>query len=137
VRRNEELRQLYEKIKVQGSTLRRGQAAYRDRLNEIRVLKIKVGVAHSTRQHTHTRLCEAQSGHRAAWAGRRSSRQLQTGAYLHMCFLLGDEEGSAAVAGVCWHRTFGPFFLCPLPHPLSCRRRRCRRCQACSASWRR
>jgi len=43
VRRNEELRLLYEKIKIQQSTLQRGQAQYRDRLNEIRVLKIKVG----------------------------------------------------------------------------------------------
>ncbi|KAL4439847.1 hypothetical protein ABPG75_002848 [Micractinium tetrahymenae] len=42
VRRNEELRLLYEKIKIQQSTLQRGQAQYRDRLNEIRVLKIKV-----------------------------------------------------------------------------------------------
>lgn len=43
VRRNEELRLLYEKIKVQQSTLQRGQAAYRGRLNEIRAMKIKVG----------------------------------------------------------------------------------------------
>lgn len=43
VRRNEELRLLYEKIKIQQSSLHRGQAQYRDRLNEIRVLKIKVG----------------------------------------------------------------------------------------------
>ncbi|EFN51138.1 hypothetical protein CHLNCDRAFT_141344 [Chlorella variabilis] len=42
VRRNEELRLLYEKIKIQQSSLHRGQAQYRDRLNEIRVLKIKV-----------------------------------------------------------------------------------------------
>lgn len=42
VRRNEELRLLYEKIKIQQFTLQRGQAQYRDRLNEIRVLKIKV-----------------------------------------------------------------------------------------------
>ncbi|KAL4853863.1 Cilia- and flagella-associated protein 58 [Chlorella vulgaris] len=42
VRRNEELRLLYEKIKIQHSVLYRGQAQYRDRLNEIRVLKMKV-----------------------------------------------------------------------------------------------
>lgn len=45
VRRNEEVRLLYEKIKIQQSTLQRGQAQYRDRLNEIRVLRIKVGGA--------------------------------------------------------------------------------------------
>lgn len=43
VRRNEELRLLAEKAKVQGSALARGQAAYRDRLNEVRALKLKVG----------------------------------------------------------------------------------------------
>ncbi len=55
VRRNEELRLLYEKIKIQQSTLKRGQAQYRDRLNEIRVLKIKVPhVPHpSACQHLH------------------------------------------------------------------------------------
>ena len=43
VRRNEELRLLYEKIKIQQSTLAKGQAQYRERLAEIRVLRIKVG----------------------------------------------------------------------------------------------
>jgi len=33
---------LYEKIKIQQSTLSKGQIQYRDRLNEIRVLKIKL-----------------------------------------------------------------------------------------------
>ena len=43
IRRNDELALLYEKIKIQQSTLGKGQAAYRDRLNEIRVLRIRLG----------------------------------------------------------------------------------------------
>ncbi len=42
IRRNDELALLYEKIKIQQSTLLKGQAQYRDRLKEIRVLKIKI-----------------------------------------------------------------------------------------------
>ncbi|CAG9466383.1 unnamed protein product [Pedinophyceae sp. YPF-701] len=42
IRRNDELALLYEKIKIQQSTLQKGQIQYRDRLNEIRVLKIKL-----------------------------------------------------------------------------------------------
>ena len=42
IRRNDELALLYEKIKLQQSTLNKGQFQYRDRLNEIRVLKIKL-----------------------------------------------------------------------------------------------
>uniref|UniRef100_A0A061SN17 Flagellar associated protein n=1 Tax=Tetraselmis sp. GSL018 TaxID=582737 RepID=A0A061SN17_9CHLO len=42
IRRNDELALLYEKIKIQQSTLNKGQIQYRDRLNEIRVLKIKL-----------------------------------------------------------------------------------------------
>eukprot|EP00882_Tetradesmus_deserticola_P008907 GHRQ01009397.1.p1 GENE.GHRQ01009397.1~~GHRQ01009397.1.p1 ORF type:complete len:575 (+),score=315.40 GHRQ01009397.1:1157-2881(+) len=42
IRRNDELALLYEKVKIQHSTLNRGQLQYRDRLNEIRVLKIKL-----------------------------------------------------------------------------------------------
>jgi chromosome segregation ATPase len=42
VRRNDELALLYEKIKIQQSALSKGQVQYRDRLNEIRVLKIKI-----------------------------------------------------------------------------------------------
>ncbi len=42
LRRNDELALLYEKIKIQQSTLSKGQIHYRDRLNEIRVLKIKL-----------------------------------------------------------------------------------------------
>lgn len=40
IRRNEELTLLYEKIRIQGSTLLKGQIQYRDRLDELRVLKI-------------------------------------------------------------------------------------------------
>lgn len=42
IRRNEELALLYEKIKIQQSTLSKGQVQYRYRLNEIRLLKIKL-----------------------------------------------------------------------------------------------
>lgn len=43
VRRNEEARLLYEKVRLQQSALARGQAQYRDRLAEFRALKLKVG----------------------------------------------------------------------------------------------
>ncbi|XP_024519422.1 cilia- and flagella-associated protein 58-like [Selaginella moellendorffii] len=42
MRRNEELALLYEKIKIQQSTLTKGQVQYRCRLNELRLLKIKI-----------------------------------------------------------------------------------------------
>ncbi|KAJ7531789.1 hypothetical protein O6H91_14G058500 [Diphasiastrum complanatum] len=42
VRRNEELALLYEKIRIQQSTLNKGQVQYRYRLNELRILKIKL-----------------------------------------------------------------------------------------------
>jgi chromosome segregation ATPase len=42
IRRNDELALLYEKIKIQQSTLNKGQIQYRERLNEIRALKIKL-----------------------------------------------------------------------------------------------
>lgn len=42
IRRNDELALLYEKVKIQQSTLSRGQIQYRDRLNEIRVLKVRL-----------------------------------------------------------------------------------------------
>ena len=43
VRRNDELSLLYEKIKIQQSTLSKGAVQYRERINEIRLLKIKIG----------------------------------------------------------------------------------------------
>lgn len=42
VRRNDELGLLYEKVKLQASTLTRGQLQYRDRLAEIRALRLKL-----------------------------------------------------------------------------------------------
>ncbi|KAL3698999.1 hypothetical protein R1sor_017021 [Riccia sorocarpa] len=42
IRRNEELSLLYEKIRIEQSTLLKGQIQYRDRLDELRVLKIKL-----------------------------------------------------------------------------------------------
>jgi len=42
IRRNDELALLYEKVKIQQSTLLKGQVQYRDRVNEIRVLKLKL-----------------------------------------------------------------------------------------------
>ncbi|GBG34684.1 Cilia- and flagella-associated protein 58 [Hondaea fermentalgiana] len=43
IRRNDELALLYEKIKIQQSTLRNGETQYRERLHDIRVLKLKIG----------------------------------------------------------------------------------------------
>ncbi len=42
VRRNDELALLYEKIKIQQSTLNKGEVQYRERLDEIRVLKLEI-----------------------------------------------------------------------------------------------
>merc|ERR1719333_908902 len=42
IRRNDELSLLCEKIKIQKSTLQKGEAQYRDRLDEIRALKLQV-----------------------------------------------------------------------------------------------
>lgn len=42
IRRNDELALLYEKVKIQQSTLLKGQVQYRDRVGEIRVLKLKL-----------------------------------------------------------------------------------------------
>jgi len=42
IRRNDELALLYEKLKIQMSTLRTGEAQYAARLNDIRVLRLKV-----------------------------------------------------------------------------------------------
>lgn len=43
VKRNDELALLYEKIKIQQTVLNNGQRQYRERLDELRVLKIKLG----------------------------------------------------------------------------------------------
>jgi len=43
IRRNDELALLYEKIKIQQSTLRNGESQYRERLQDVRVLKLKIG----------------------------------------------------------------------------------------------
>jgi chromosome segregation ATPase len=42
IRRNDELALLYEKIKIQQSILNKGQIQYRDRLNELRILKVRL-----------------------------------------------------------------------------------------------
>ena len=42
VRRNDELAALYERIKIQQATLQMGQSQYRDRLAEIRQLKVRL-----------------------------------------------------------------------------------------------
>mmetsp|Transcript_9497 Transcript_9497/g.15525 ORF Transcript_9497/g.15525 Transcript_9497/m.15525 type:complete len:886 (+) Transcript_9497:227-2884(+) len=42
IRRNDELALLYEKIKIQQSTLNKGEIQYRDRLEDIRLLKLKI-----------------------------------------------------------------------------------------------
>ncbi len=41
-RRNDELALLYEKIKIQHSTLSKGQIQYRDRLNEVGVARMRM-----------------------------------------------------------------------------------------------
>lgn len=42
IRRNDELALLYEKIKIQQATLQNGEIQYRERLQDIRVLKTKI-----------------------------------------------------------------------------------------------
>ena len=42
VRRNDELALLYEKIKIQHSTLGKGELQYRQRLEDIRLLKLEI-----------------------------------------------------------------------------------------------
>ncbi|CAE7925789.1 CFAP58, partial [Symbiodinium sp. KB8] len=42
IRRNDELALLYEKVKIQDSTLRKGEAQYQQRLDDIRMLKLKI-----------------------------------------------------------------------------------------------
>merc|ERR1712183_1186690 len=42
VRRNDELSLLYEKIKIQQSTLAKGEIQYRQRLQDIRLLKLEI-----------------------------------------------------------------------------------------------
>lgn len=42
IRRNDELALLYEKLKIQQSTLAKGEAQYAERLQDIRVLKLKI-----------------------------------------------------------------------------------------------
>jgi len=42
VRRNDEVALLYEKIKIQQSTLHKGEAQYNQRLEDVRVLKLEI-----------------------------------------------------------------------------------------------
>jgi FtsZ-binding cell division protein ZapB len=42
IRRNDELSLLYEKIKIQSSTLNKGEIQYRERLEDIRVLRLEI-----------------------------------------------------------------------------------------------
>ena len=42
IRRNDELALLYEKLKIQMSTLRKGEAQYAARVQDVRVLRLKV-----------------------------------------------------------------------------------------------
>jgi len=46
VRRNDELALLYEKIKIQQSTLAKGEIQYRQRLQDIRLLKLELRQLH-------------------------------------------------------------------------------------------
>ena len=42
IRRNDELSLLYEKIKIQQSTLNKGEVQYTQRLEDIRILKLEI-----------------------------------------------------------------------------------------------
>jgi FtsZ-binding cell division protein ZapB len=42
VRRNDELALLYEKIKIQQSTLNKGEIQYKSRVEDIRILKLEI-----------------------------------------------------------------------------------------------
>ena len=42
VRRNDELALLYEKIKIQQSTLSKGELQYNQRLDDVRILKLEI-----------------------------------------------------------------------------------------------
>jgi FtsZ-binding cell division protein ZapB len=42
IRRNDELSLLYEKIKIQTSTLNKGEIQYRERVEDIRVLRLEI-----------------------------------------------------------------------------------------------
>merc|ERR1711865_808741 len=42
IRRNDELALLYEKLKIQQSTLRKGEAQYQERIQDMRILKLKI-----------------------------------------------------------------------------------------------
>ncbi len=42
IRRNDELALLYEKAAIQASTLRKGETQYSERLQDIRILKLKI-----------------------------------------------------------------------------------------------
>merc|ERR1719316_171070 len=58
IRRNDELSLLYEKIKIQKSTLDKGETQYKDRLDEIRTLKLQVS---KLNRHLHVMNEEAGS----------------------------------------------------------------------------
>ncbi len=42
IRRNDELALLYEKLKIQESTLHKGEAQYTQRVEDIRILKLEI-----------------------------------------------------------------------------------------------
>ena len=42
IRRNDELALLYEKIKIQTSTLNKGEIQYKERIEDVRVLKLEI-----------------------------------------------------------------------------------------------
>lgn len=42
VKKNQEIKLIYEKMKIQTLTLSKGQAQYKDRVQEIQILKIKI-----------------------------------------------------------------------------------------------
>lgn len=56
IRRNDELALLYEKIKIQQTSLSQGEKGYRDRLDDLRVLKLR---ANAMRRELHIQRAEA------------------------------------------------------------------------------
>ena len=53
IRRNDELALLYEKIKIQRASISQGEVAYRDRLEDLRVLRL--------RENTYAPVCISQT----------------------------------------------------------------------------
>lgn len=56
VRRNDELALLYEKIKIQQSTLNKGEVQYKARVEDIRILKLEIKRLRREKKILHTKV---------------------------------------------------------------------------------